>query len=144
MRSTVLGFNYLQHTWIAFLISNTAVLPVLWCQILTSTQPVGQPACLGQEINLTCVTTVSPSIGWTSDEYIEQGGNPLEFGLFDNVGNTQHSPVNTETVAILINKNTDDQVLESQLRIIVLSTYPTFSVSCGSKRTISFQVLGKK
>ena len=87
--------------------------------MVSDTNQHKQPACPGEEITFTCETVGSPSIGWTSDEYIERDGNPLEFAQFDNVENMQHSPVNPETVVTLINKNIDGGILKSQLRIVV-------------------------
>ena len=52
----------------------------------------------------TCETRGSTVLAWTSDEYIEAGGN--EFATFNNVGDTHTSPVNHNTVA-LINKTSE-------------------------------------
>ena len=81
-------------------------------------------------------------------EYIEQGGNPLQFRTFQNAGNMQFSPVNPNTIATLTRKNSDGgvTVLESQLRIVTLSNFQTASVSCvhgnGARNISRFQLLG--
>ena len=87
---------------------------------------------MGEIITFTCVTRGSPILAWTSDQYIEQGGTQLEFATFNNEGETRSSPINTDTVATLTRKAVENsqQVLESQLRITTLPSFPTFSVSC--------------
>ena len=81
-------------------------------------------------------------------EYIEQGGNPIEFGTFHIVGRVLSTPVNPNTIATLTRKNSDGgvTVLESQLRIVTLSNFQTASVSCvhgnGARNISRFQLLG--
>ena len=118
--------------------------------IINSTLSEGELPCPGQEVNFTCETRGSRSIAWTSEEYIEQGGNPLILATFNAVGFTRTSPINNHTVATLINNTIEDgvPVLVTTLRIIVSSQFITFSVSCsrdnGTKTTVRLQLLGKR
>lgn len=124
------------------------MLPVINSQIISSSQFDGRPLCPGQVVNLTCVTRGSPTIAWSSDQYIDEGGNSLEFGPRNSVGNTLNSPINPNTTVTFIDRSVIDgvEVLESQLRIIITPEFPSASVSCvvlnGSEDIVRFQVLG--
>ena len=126
----------------------TAFATLSSSQEVRHTLPDGQSPCPGEIITLTCVTRGSPILAWTSDQYIEQGGTQLEFATFNNEGETRSSPINTDTVATLTRKAMENgqQVLESQLRITMLPSFPTFSVSCihigsGNTNETTFQLL---
>jgi hypothetical protein len=118
-------------------------------QIIQSTVPEGEMVCPGQEINFTCVIRGSQTVAWTSDEYIEADGTRLDFATFNTVGDTRTSPVNPNTIATLISNTneTGEDVLESQLRIIVSPQISMFTITCaiddGNETNISLQLLGE-
>ena len=125
------------------------ILPGLHCQSLTSTLSDEQTYCLGENITFTCETMGSSVIAWRSEDYIEVGGTQLAFGTFNGVGDTQTSPINSATIAILTVNDVVDgvQVLKSELRITPLSKFSTSSVTCvhvssGVTNTSSFQAVG--
>ena len=125
-----------------------AIFPAYYSQEVRHTLQNGQSPCPGEEITFTCVTRGSPVLAWTSDQYIEQGGTQLEFATFDNENETRTIPINPNTVATLTRKAMEngEQVLESELRIITVSRFPTFSVSCihigsGNINETTFQLL---
>lgn len=103
--------------------------------------------CPGEEVNITCETRGSPIIAWTSDVYIETGGTQLEFASFSSIGDTSVSPVNPNTIAILVNNTIEGgmQVLVSQLRIIVSDDsgiIRCINVGGGTSTAVSIQTLG--
>ena len=118
-------------------------------QMISSMVVDGESVCLGREINFTCQTSGSQSIAWTSSQYIDPDGSRLDFAQFNTVGQTKPSPINPNTTATLINKTNETgiDVLLSELRIIIIPQFDTFSVSCsrdnGIETTISLRLLGK-
>ena len=104
--------------------------------------------CPGQEISFMCVTQDSPIIAWGSREYIDVG-SLLEFAIFNNPGDKRISPINHDTVATLVNRNTEDgvQILSSVLRIVASAQFSTFSISCfhgnGTKSSITVFLQGE-
>ena len=99
---------------------------------LSSTAPASNHVCPGEEIVFTCSTVDSPTIAFASMEYIDVGSQ-LEFTAFNRPGYTRISPVNTDTVAILIENGIDEDgrwILISELHLIVLPQFPMFSISC--------------
>ena len=123
-------------------------MTVVNSQNITSNLTNDQPVCPGQTITFTCVTRGSPTIEWTSDEYIEDNGPGLQFNELSVLNNRKNSHVNPETFAYLVSKRFDGgvDVLASKLHIVVLSRFSTASVTCihgnGSRKVESFQVLG--
>ena len=119
--------------------------------LITSVVPNQSLFCPREEVNITCVTRGSPTLTWTSNEYNKDGGNSLTLASFNQLGYSVRSPVNSDTIATLINKsnNTEngEQVLVSQLRIITLANFSISSITClhddGSMNSTGVQVLGK-
>ena len=127
----------------------TAIFPTTYSQRVTVIPPADEPLCPEEVVIFTCETRGSPIIAWTSDQYIEVGGTQLEFGAIASVGDTVPSPVYSDTVATLtVNGMIDgEQVLESTLRIVTSSLFPTSSVTCihigtGRMNTTMLEVLG--
>ena len=110
---------------------------------------VSVPVCPRRTIKFICETRGSPTIAWRSNEYIGTGGASLQFGAFQNPGVTKTSDINSETVATLVDKRDEDglEILVSELRIIPLQEYPSFSVTCvhanTSSETKTVRLLGK-
>lgn len=125
-----------------------------YCQVLNHVQQDNvsdRPLCPGEVVVLTCRTRGSSALAWTSDEYIEPGGTRIEFGTFNDIGQTKRSPINPNTVATLTRKTSEDgmDVLVSELRIITRSQFLNSSVTCihvrnGTMSTRIIQVLGTK
>ena len=102
--------------------------------ILTANVTVSEPVCSQRTIKFICEMRGSPTITWRSNVYIGTGGASLQFGSFQNPGETRTSDINSETVATLVDKRDEDGlenlILVSELRIIPLQKYPSFSVTC--------------
>ena len=116
---------------------------------LSSTVPAGNNVCPGEEITFTCMTEGSPTIAWESIDYIDIGSQ-IEFAVFNHPGDRRTSPINPDTVAILVGSSINqdgEQILISELRLRVLPQFPTFSVSCvhgnGTKNTIAMFIQGE-
>ena len=119
----------------------SAIMQTMTCQVLLLE---GHRACLGREVNFTCMTNGSLVMVWSSDEYIGINGAELEFTSADGVGSTMRSSTNPSTVATLVSIN-GTRVTESVLSITVLD-FPTASVTCSDvgwgTSTITFRPLG--
>ena len=98
-----------------------------------------------REVTFTCVTTGSPIIRWSSDQYIGTGNAQLMFSANKHIiGDAQVSRIDNRTVAIFIrnNKTNGRRVLESKLRLHVLPNSGSASISCG-QTSFQFNVIGK-
>ena len=116
---------------------------------LTSTSN-GNPVYREQVVTFTCVTRGSPTLAWSSDDYIGEGAL-VELLSIDTQGTARASTYNNNTIATLTCNNGDDQtfVLESTLHILVLPVHSTSTVSCHNvgqnlREDIMFRVFGKK
>lgn len=117
--------------------------------ILSSNVSENVPLCPGQEVNFICESRGSPTITWSSNEYIDLGSR-LQFAAANPVGDRRIGPIDPNTIATLVNvsRNSDGQdVLVSRLRIIVTEEYLTFSITCSldnrTNDSVSLQLLGK-
>ena len=129
--------------------------PHVSAQILNSSLPLNQPACLGQQITFTCEVQAGSLAGlalaWSSDDYIGGGGAQIQFGAStDSPGLRRPSATNQDTVAeytALLNGSNGPLRLVSTLHVRVSSILANPSVSCidigtGSIAVNSFTVLG--
>ena len=111
-------------------------------QTVTVNVADGSVLCPGQEIVFRCEVRNSLTIAWRSNEYIQRDGNTLRFATFENPGITKSNVENPTSIATFVSESSD--TLVSDLRIIVSSVYPTFSVTClhndGTTDLKSFQV----
>ena len=114
-----------------------------------SSNLTAEPLCPGEIVIFTCETRGSTILAWTSDEYIEPGGTRLELATFNDVGDIRTSPVNSNTVATLIDETNENgvDILVSTLRIKAVSEFLDSSVTCihvdgGTMNTTRVQVLG--
>ena len=99
--------------------------------------------CPGKEIVFTCKTNGSV-IAWISNEYIGIDGNQLELASMYTVGHTVTSTINSKTFANLTMIK-GDQVIESQLHIMVSKDFPTANITCsdvshGSSSSVRFEL----
>ena len=91
----------------------------------------------GEVVTFTCVTRNSLTIAWSGNDYVGAGGNRLELTVHDPI----ESPIRTSTGrgnATLISVDQsmpENTILKSQLRIRVVSTFQTSSVTCHSVAT---------
>ena len=113
--------------------------------ITSSTLIDGVFACPGSEVIFTCKTRGSGAIAWRSEDYI--GGGNAQLILSSDVTTTSSA---SNTTAMLTREYNDDGelVLESTLRIIASSTFPTSSVTCVNVLenrvvVVNFAILGK-
>ena len=100
--------------------------------VLNSTLQPGEPVYPGQEIIFCCETRGS-LMAWQSDQYIGNGGSQLEFiAPFDSINKTLLAQANQNTVATLISVHhqSNGYVLVTKLRIIVLASVSTATVTC--------------
>ena len=128
----------------------TAVVPVTGPRLeLTSDQSINDDAVYHEQVVIfTCITRGSPTLAWSSNDYIGSG-LLVEFLSINDQGETRS--YNNGTIATLTYKRVDGSVfvLESTLRIQASRMYPTSTVSChnvgqDSRDDITFHVLGKK
>lgn len=82
---------------------------------------------VGVEVVISCVTTQSAVIAWSSAEYIGDGLR-LEYSVFNATGSISNSSKESETFANLT--SVGKFILESQLHIVVSANYPRFNVTC--------------
>ena len=114
-------------------------------QLMSNSQ---QNVMVGQQLIITCATTESASMAWSSEEYIGIGGVQLEYDTMNNaVGRIQVSGVTPTTFANLTMVNPSAFELESQLHMTVLDNITPFTVTChnsgnGISKNITF-FLGK-
>ena len=128
----------------------TAVVPVTGPPLNLTSTSNGNPVYREQEVTFTCTTRGSSILAWSSDHYIGEG-SLLEFvATINTQGTSIESAVNNNTVATLIYTNEDEQrfVLQSELRILVLSTHPQSTILCHNvdqslETNITFCVFGK-
>ena len=85
-------------------------------------------------------------MAWTSEEYIGTGGQRLELSAAEPIGTSYSAVGNNQTVAELINAIIDE-IIVSQLRIRIKSTYSIASVQClninaGTMTSIEFLPAG--
>ena len=85
-------------------------------------------------------------MAWTSQEYIGTGGQRLELSAAEAVGTTYSAVGNPQTVAELIN-GIIDEIIVTELRIGIQSSYPVASVQChninaGTNVSIEFRLAG--
>ena len=83
---------------------------------------------IGEELVVTCVTTESAFLRWSSDEYI--GEQVFAYSIANQTGSIQQSTKENTTFANLTRVSQTENILGSQLHILVLAEYPTFSVAC--------------
>lgn len=123
-------------------------MPLSKTQIISSTLTDDPFQCPGQRVVFTCVTRGSPTIAWTSQEYIGPVGVRLLLASFHDIGSPIESQINPNVVASLVNKSNDGgmQVLESELSLVISSDIPTATITCvhgnGTPNTTTFQALG--
>lgn len=87
-----------------------------------------QVAYIDETVVFTCVLRGSNNLVWTSDEYI--GANQqLNLVSAQRIGTVVTAVGNAQTSAELVNA-TIDEIIVSELRITVESTYPVASVQC--------------
>ena len=84
---------------------------------------------VGVEVVISCITTQSPVIAWSSAEYIGDGLR-LEYSIFNATGSISNSFKESETFANLTSVDNSTFILESQLHIVVSANYPQFNVTC--------------
>ena len=98
-----------------------------------------------QEIFFTCLVRGSNILDWNSDEYIGQGGFPLQLLSFNGSNTNVSSTSRPSTYAVRRSVTTENGrlVIVSDLRIIASTQYPVATVSCGalSSKNITFQTL---
>lgn len=117
---------------------------------LTNTLNERSTAYNGQEITFTCTTRDSQILSWSSDDYIGRGIQ-LEFIAVDRTSSSIQSTVNSNTTATLVSVNDDNGIviLESTLRIIASSRFPSSSINChhigsGQTNSSTIQVTGEQ
>ena len=113
-------------------------------QVMLTSNVLAQ-VCPGETIVLTCTTTGSSILRWTSNEYIGSS-NQIEFLSAESVGTTESMQ---DAVANLTANHVTGgmRVLTSMLRITARSTIPNFSITCisgdlGRMNTSMFNVAG--
>jgi hypothetical protein len=103
-------------------------------------------AYVDEMVVFSCIVRGSNSMAWTSNEYIGTGGQRLEFSAAEPAGTRLSAVGNSQTTAVLINA-TIDEIIISQLRIMIQSNSPTASVRChninaGTNSSIEFLLAG--
>ena len=83
-----------------------------------SSNLTGEPLCPGEIVIFTCETRGSAILAWTSDEYIESDGTRMELATFNDVGDTRTSPINSNTVATLIDKTNEMELMYWYLHFV--------------------------
>lgn len=97
-------------------------------------------------VTFTCVTRGSPTIAWSSDQYIGTGNAQITFSASINfVGDAFISRIDDRNIAIFtqnkVNTN-GKRVLESILRLHILPNSGSATISCG-QTSFHFNVIGK-
>ena len=89
-----------------------------------------QTITVGDALIITCVTSSSAVLAWSSIEYI--GNTRLEFSYLNATGSILNSTKEFGTFANLTHVNTSnsDVILESQLHTMVSADYSHFNVTC--------------
>ena len=95
----------------------------------------------GDNVTITCTTTNTAAMGWGSAEYIDDGGQRLEFSTDDPIGSIRTSPKEPTTFANLTNANGSTFIIESQLHVTVLANYSQFNVTCHNTGNSDVEVL---
>ena len=97
-------------------------------------------------VTFTCVTTGSPTIAWSSNQYIGMGNAQLTFAASVNaVGDSFISRIDDRNIAIFTQNNINtngERELESILRLYILPNSGRASISCG-QTSFRFSVIGK-
>ena len=103
-------------------------------------------AYINETVTFTCWTKGSSLMGWSSKEYIGEGGVRFEFVSVDWVGTTRSAG---QTVARLSNVSNVSGLITmvSELQISVQSVYQIATIKChnfgnNTAKTISFQITG--
>ena len=107
-----------------------------------------------QRVIFNCVTRGSGVHDWSSNEYIDQHGIPMQILSLDqaqeSVKPTIPSNSNHDTVGKRVNLTDDNGVIviESELRITVSMQFPNATVTCGvngggTAKEITFSTIGK-
>lgn len=103
-----------------------------------------------QEVTFTCVTKGSHILSWSSENYIGRDLQ-LEFTSIHEPGSPEHSQVNSHTTATLTSVTTAEDgsiMLESTLRLIASSHFPSSSLTChhvgnGLTNSTTLHVMGE-
>ena len=142
----IMGCVHIRIVMYCFL---TAVVPVTGPPLELTSESINDDSVYHEQVViLTCITRGSPTLAWSSNDYIGSG-LLVEFLLIHDQGETRS--YNNGTIATLTYKRVDGSifVLESTLRIQASRMYSTSTVSCYNvgqdvRDTITFHVLGKK
>ena len=116
---------------------------------LTSNLTESMTAYDTQTVIFQCATRgTGTSLSWISDDYIGSGNTEIRFFSHNHPGRNKSSPINSNTVATLINTTTDINTgiteFVSELKITVSQQYPTSSIRCkingdgASSETLAF------
>lgn len=124
----------------------------MFTQTITSNLYEEPFACTDSEVILTCVTTGSQALTWTSEEYIGLGNVGLGFVAgINRQGDMLTSSTHPSTVASftnVVNNGGVYELLESTLRFMVSLDQVNSSVTCideqtNERDTLFIHVLGK-
>ena len=109
--------------------------------------PSGSQVFINQPITIQCTTMGSQLLAWQSVEYIGPG-QQLTFNLNSMPGDTRTSSVGAVVTFIRVANSNNGVMLQSVLRISVISTFTNFTVTCrnvdtGSEESVTYQTMSK-
>ena len=109
--------------------------------------PDGSAVYINQPITITCITRNSQALAWRSDQYIGPG-QQLSFNSLSTPGTKEISPNGAEATFVRMDNNNGELTLQSILRISVIPTFTTFTVTCrnidtGVSESVTYQTRSK-